>query len=137
MQAQKFDPTKSHGVIYGHPEALYEQGGNLYTGEGRPTGASKTKAPSVDTSLTIPPSVDTSLTIPEDGVLSDPIQIFLTSLLSGGPVMQVNIRRECEKEGLDWSDVLNISSEMNITKAKKGAMMMWQLVSSDDVQESE
>lgn len=34
--AKKFDPSKPHGTVYGHPAAKFEQNGVVYKGDGEP-----------------------------------------------------------------------------------------------------
>ena len=33
---KKFDQSKPHGTVYGHPSAKFEQGGVVYKGDGTP-----------------------------------------------------------------------------------------------------
>jgi hypothetical protein len=117
MQSQKFDPTKPYGAVYGHPDASYEQNGILYGGEGEIVGGSGS---------TVKESKK-----PVKELNSSGLAEFLTGLLEGGPIMQVNIKRESEKAGHAWDDILSMSAEMGLKKFKKGVAMMWQLPEGD------
>jgi hypothetical protein len=114
MQTQEFDPKKSHGVIYGHDTAIYEQNGNLYDGAGN-FAAESEEVP------------EEKVTIKKKKEPASGLAEFLTGLLSGGPIMQINVKKECEKAGYEWSELLTVSAEMGLKKFKKGALMMWQL----------
>lgn len=36
MAIKKFDPSKPHGTVFGHPKAKFEQNGIVYKGDGMP-----------------------------------------------------------------------------------------------------
>lgn len=112
MQA-KLDQSKPYGQIWGHPEAQYEQGGQLFDSMGEALSQDKlaraTSAP--------------------DEELTD-AKTFLLNLLIGGPMLQGNIKRESEDANLVWSDVQNTANELKIFKYKNGAPprnLMWRL----------
>jgi len=104
MHIQKFDASKNHGTIYNHPEAMYEQNGQLYDAAGNPCDKTvESKAASGNT-------ID-----------------FLRDILDGGEMMQSNIKKESELQGLNWQDVQNAALELSITKTKVGNANLWKL----------
>ena len=110
MQAQKFDATKPHGTVFGHHEAQYVQNNVLYdaTGEEIITDASTTSSTATTTQ-------------------DDAAGFFLRNVLSGGPVLQGNIKRESEDAGLNWADVQDAALNLNVQKIKQGAASIWKL----------
>jgi hypothetical protein len=130
MQAQKFDPKKPHGLIYGSADAQYEQDGVLYAGDGQvvsePGQEIKPKqAPKATKVADTKPEAPKSLEQASKSAGS--VAEFLTNLLLGGPVLQVNIKREAESANQPWADVQSMCAEMNIEKIKKGTLVMWKL----------
>lgn len=119
MQAQKFDATKPHGTVYGHTEAVYEQDGVLFDGGGVALGG-----------VTEPkkgPGPKKIAETKKEGTEQSPEELFLLDLLSGGPILQTNVKRESEKKGLIWSDVLTSAAKMQINKFKSGIANLWKL----------
>lgn len=116
MQAQKFDPTKPHGTIYGHPSAAFEQNGFLYTADHECLDA-----PAPPKNKTTPKSpVKNSDQFPGE-------KEFLQDILAGGPVSRTVIKRESEKKDLVWANVESAAAELRIMKYKEGAFNMWRL----------
>lgn len=111
MQA-KFDSTKPYGQIWGHPDAQYEQDGQLFDSSGDPLSMEKmAKTRKLDDEIT-------------------DATTFLLNILIGGPVLQGNIKRESEDYNLVWSDVLNAANELKIHKYKNGSPprnLIWRL----------
>ena len=122
MQTQKFDPSKPHAMVYGHPEALYEQNGVLYGGDNNPVEDNEGRldsAPKASKKAAAPATKD------KQG--DDPIEVFLSDLLEGGPILQMNVKKESEKKDFVWSDVLSAAAKMGIHKYKSGIANMWRL----------
>jgi len=132
MLATKFDHTKNHGIVYGHSEAIYEQDGVLYGGNGVPiseTGQEikpKQALKTVKAAKAMPSS-------PESLEQASNAAEFLAKLLEGGPVLQVNVKREAEGVNIPWADVLSTSADMNIEKIKNGALVQWKLPVQEDL----
>lgn len=122
MQTQKFDPSKPHAMVYGHPDALYEQDGILYGGDNNPVEDNEGRrgdAPKASKKASAP-----KVKADEE---KSPVALFLSELLEGGPLLQNNVKKEAEKAGLEWSDVLSTAAEMSIQKYKSGIANMWKL----------
>ena len=104
MQPQKFDVSKNHGIVYNHEFAQYEQNGMLYDAAGNPCD-----------------KPDESKAAPGNAI------DFLRDILDGGEMMQANIKKESELQGLNWQDVQNAALELSITKTKVGNANLWKL----------
>ena len=132
MQAQKFDPTKPHGMVYGHPEALYMQTNQLYGGDGLPLDDSGQETKPKQALKTVKAAKAIS-DEPEASKQASNAVEFLANLLEGGPVLQVNVKREAEGADIPWADMLSASAEMSIEKIRKGPLVQWKLPVQEDV----
>ena len=116
MQSQKFDATKPHGTIWGHPNAQYEQGGFLFDGAGFPV---------------LPEENGDAEDVDHSDENSDPGEssevLFIKNILSGGPVAQVNVKRESENQNLIWSRVQDAAIFLQVEKIRQGSFNVWKL----------
>lgn len=116
----KLDKGKPYGTLYGHNEAQFEQGGNLFDGAGDLMEERVQKKQKVRAS---------------ENASSEPSQepknvaeAFLKALLEGGKVAKNNIYRECQSTGLDWLEVQNAATRMGVSKVQSNGVESWRLV---------
>lgn len=113
----KLDRTQTYGQIWGHPSAMYEQGGNLFDGAGDPIdqkkrGKSKSKEPEV---------------YDEESQTLEKSKAFLRKLLADSEMSKTNIYREVDQSGQDWESVKNAAPLVGVTVYRKGTVEMWKL----------
>lgn len=104
----KLDKAKPFAQIWGHETALYEQGGTLFDGAGKPIEeALEADAPPLST-----PQEDSPKKLTPRG--------FLTHALSGGPVERARLHTQAGELGVLWNDVLTAAADMGVFKERRG-----------------
>lgn len=100
------DKTKPYGHIYGHPNALFEQGGMLFDGAGSPA------------------VIEESVPTEEQVEVGD----WLKEMLDGGPMAQTALYKEAENLGHCWDDVKKAAVSMQVKKYVYAKTDMWKLI---------
>lgn len=112
----KFDPTKPHGAITGHPTAFFEQEGVLFDGAGQPLSEPKTSLKAkASAAATDDPKVESA-------------KAFLRAVLAGGPVSKSAVFREAEANNQDWAAAKTAFVVLKGTEIKRGSEILWKLV---------
>ena len=119
MQAQKLDTKKDFGTVFNHDRIAYVQDGNYYDAGGELVEQDLAKIVSKREK-----EVKESKKAAEK---PSSIVDFILDSLEKGPVSQASIKREAEKLGFDWQKVIKESTELPITKYKKGVIFSWKL----------
>lgn len=100
----KLDPNKPYGLIYGNTEAMYEQNGQCFGGNGEPVEL-----------------VDA----PEEAAADAGASAWLHALLSGGPMVQNEVYKACERDGQVWAEVKTVPGVKRYVYRKAD---MWKLI---------
>lgn len=113
----KLDRTQTFGQIWGHPSAMYEQGGNLFDGSGdlvnkKKSSKSKSKEPEISD---------------EESQKMESAKSFLKNILADSEMSKTNIYREVDQAGQDWESVKNAAPLVGVTIYRKGTVEMWKL----------
>jgi len=112
----KLDFNRPKGQIYGHPQAVYEQDGQLFDGAGYPIVLEdKTVEESEVEEVSKEQKIDA--------------EKFLNDTLYGAAISESKLYKLAQDAGLQWDVVKNVSNEMtNIRKYRQGNSTMWKLL---------
>jgi hypothetical protein len=107
----KLDPSKPHGTIWGHPQALYEQNGVLFDGGGNP----------------LKPDV-TVVEPEEEEEERESFDAFVRNILDGGPIAQSDVYKEAQAKNLNWAEVKNAAALIPVKIVAIKGKPVWSLV---------
>lgn len=114
----KLDKSKNYGVIYNHPDAMFEQNGVLFDGAGNSltTHEEATKPAKVK-------KIVEDVAEPQDDAAAQ----FILRILKEGPMSKSNVYRECELAQLDWDAVRTAAANHHVHIYKQKSTEYWKL----------
>jgi hypothetical protein len=108
------DRKAPFGVVFGSSHIGFEQNGRLYNHRGellRTQDVEKVK------------KVDSVIVTDAD----HSAQLFLSNVLSGGPLSRAELYKAAESSNQTWDAVKNAAAQMSIVKFKKSNTEYWKL----------
>lgn len=112
----KMNLKQPYGVVYGHAEIRYTQGGKNYDSQYNEIGAPKEQP--------APKKVE----VPAAGnpMLAN-ARAFLLQILKENPLSKSAVYKEAENNNQVWNDVRDAAIELGVQKFTKKNLEMWEL----------
>lgn len=104
----QLDRKKSFATIYGHSNAMYEQGGCLFNGSGEQVAESEQD-------------------ISEPTTEYDSVESFLKNALNETSLSRKKVAELAEKAGFTWLDVETTAGLLNVQRRKQGVGEVWKI----------
>lgn len=127
--SQKIDFTRNHGVVYGHPEAAYEQNNALYGANGyllppeKPKKVSKLAQTMIERDE-VAEEVEVE-TIEREYSESEQ---WLKDLLGNSPMSKTNVYKVVNQKEQSWAAIKAAAESLGVSIYTQGRVEMWKLV---------